>query len=125
MAAQVLLPQGSRGPGKAQFGFPVPVSVPVGLTRIRVEFDITTFLDPATEFNVVVERSRNGNGGPWELDFAFTRRGGPSFGDGGLPDTVCYLQTDLPEPTNAQRRMRGTVTITGGVFVTSGTVTFS
>ena len=123
MPSIITLPLQAYPPGTYKFGFVPGISVAVGVTRIRMAFDVSAFLDPNVELSITVERSFNGNAGPWELDFGFTRRGGVSFGDNGVQDTLCYLETNVPQPTNNKRRVRGTISITGGSLTTEGTLT--
>jgi len=112
-------------PGTRQFGFAAPLSVPLGATRIRMEFDVSAFLDSSMELTVTVERSFNGDGGPWELDFSYTRPGGAFLNDDGTPEVLHHFEVDIPQPTNNRRRVRGSVRISGGSLLTEGSITLS
>jgi len=89
-----------------------------------MEFDVSAFLDPSMELTVTVERSFNGDAGPWAFDFSYSRPGGAFLNDDGTPELIHHWETEEPDPTNEQRRIRGIVTIIGGFITTQGTLVF-
>lgn len=116
--AETTLTIGSRvlAPGNVILG---PFNVPRNLTSFRVELDATQHLNPGVMLTIAVELSFD-NGSTWAFVASGSRSGGVVFEDGGAVSTTMVIETDLPDPTNNQRRIRFPVTLNGGSFTTAG-----
>ena len=121
MSVTTLFTLGSYAPGIRTFG---PVAIPLNLASVKIDFDVAAHLDPLVELRMAIEISFD-SGGTWRDFFGFTRFGGIGHEDDGSVSLVAYRRTSIPQPTNPQRRLRGTFTLTGGSLTTSGTLTVS
>ena len=119
MAVVTVLPRATYPAGTRSFG---PASIPVGLTSATVLFDLSFLAGLTLELHWAVEYSLNGGtswidlgGGGLELaksGFVFV---GPTLmSSDGIPVTQPpgILVRNLPEPTNPNRQMRGTMRLT-------------
>lgn len=116
MATTTVIPGGTYQKGSANLG---PAIVPVGLVFVRLEFDITLFTETDRAIAFSLEISYD-NGITWRFLAGATQPGGTFVDDEGLRQTKGFFEARLPEPTNVARQVRGTITITGGVFLTLG-----
>ena len=80
-------------------------TVPVGLVYIRPIIDVTNQSGPIS-LSLLLELSFDG-GATWPLSRSIGRQGGDS-------SLEASFEWDLPEPSNSLRRIRATVTLTGG-----------
>lgn len=93
--------------GQKPFG---PTQVPVGVWFVRTTIDMADFLDPLTTCRIYAELSLNGENGDY-----FTLRDTTFTGsaveiihpDTGLVLTESYAGTELPQPDNVNRWIRG------------------
>ena len=119
MAVVTVLPRATYPAGTRSFG---PASIPVGLTSAMVLFDLSFLTALTAELHWTAEYSLDGGaswidvgGGGLELPksgFSFV---GPTLmGPEGTPVTQPpgILVRNLPEPTNPNRQMRGTMRLT-------------
>lgn len=119
MATVTVIPLGAYGPGTITLG---PAAVPLNPTQMILTVQTDLMLDPATSFDLRLQLSLD-NGGTYADWGGATRNGGPVLiGKDGLPLTTASFVVSLPDPTNTQRKIKGTLTIVGTV-TTSGTLT--
>ena len=118
MARTLLFPLTSYAPTSRSFG---PLPIPVGLSSVRIEWDITSHTDPTIELRINTELSLN-NGVSWRYFFGFTRLGGVGRDDDGSVSTLSYMKVNIPQPLSTQRQLRGVFVLTGGSLTTSGTL---
>jgi hypothetical protein len=98
-----------------------PLAVPSGASEADFRVDRTQFLDPASSVNGVLEVSQD-SGSTWQAQGTFGDHGGIPGTDPGDPPIADFymLGLNLGDPTNVNRRVKLTLTVTGGPFVTSG-----
>jgi len=102
-------------------------SVPLGATSFTITIDRTNWTDPALKLAISIEISLDG-GVTWASDSAATYEGGPAPTPTPIqpnPVNQSVLTSDLGDPTNTNRMVRGTLTLTGGNLVTSGSLILS
>lgn len=97
------------------------VNVPAGADRVTVDFDGTTMLDPAVHVDTVIQFAPDG--------VTWRDIGGANFQCGGhnrqgQPLTVYPVNTGIPAE-GATRKLRGTLTVTGGPLTTTLHITTS
>lgn len=108
MAVSLSFGQQTINPGTRTIG---PVDVPTGLTRMRIEYDITnnTNVNSVTQATFILGLTTGD-----KTICSQTFQGGVLTGDGGVPVTTQILDvSDLEEPTNAARTMRAVIVVTG------------
>ena len=97
------------------------MAVPVGVFSVRLEIDISLFTSTSRAIRFLLEISYD-DGVTWRTLAGFTIPGGSFVDDDGAPLLTAYLETGFPDTLNTKRKVRGTVTITGGIFRTTGGV---
>lgn len=113
----VILPLATLVPGVHSFG---PFSISQDISSAALSFDRTAWTDLALRVDVLIDISLDG-GLTWASEtpnratdpfpIACTLVGGPLFDKNGLPLTSGVLGSgELPQPGNANRSIRGTVT---------------
>jgi hypothetical protein len=116
----VTFPQGTYGPGTLA---PFEQNVQGTLSTATFTYDIRQHTNPAVLVSIVVEWSDDG-GSTWHPLGAFSRRGGPAgTTPGGVAATTSVLTITVPPAQ--PRRVRATITITGGSVVTSGSLVWT
>lgn len=121
MATSVILPPGSYGPGT----FTLPAApIPTGITRVTVQVDRASMVSGTLHIDWTLELSQDSGTSwlPW--GGAGTVGGAISDPATGLPFSVSSFTVAVPNPANAGRRLRGSVTLTEAV-VTSVTLVTS
>jgi hypothetical protein len=121
--ATIVIPVRDYAIGSHNLG---PVALNVGLRRVAITLERSEWTDPASKVDARFELSLDG-GTTWspnpsgERDFpwgpfpvTFSAFGGIILGKDGQPSLLSGFVTDLPQPSNPDRRIRGTVTISGG-----------
>ena len=120
-----VLPVSVRGPG----AFTLPdTPIPVGIDGCTLGIDVSSHTDPAIRLELLADISFDA-GASWIGNSLFTdcwigcaRNGSPGtrmeIGHNGPRGPA-----KLPQPTNPNRRIRGRVTIAGGAFLMSATLT--
>jgi hypothetical protein len=116
MAGSAVLPERSYGPGITDLP---PRSIAGALTSVGFEYDITQHTNPAIVVQVLLELSPDG-GTVWGTIGSFQRTGGPAGSGPQGPATLAGATFGFPSGTN--RMIRGSLVITGGSFITSGTL---
>ena len=100
-----------------------PISVPVGLTAASISLSRDNFLNPACTISVAIELSLDGGANWVPLASCFDR--GSSAQLWNRTHTALLpisLTIGLDDKTNAARQIRGTITVTGVAFVSTGTL---
>lgn len=128
MASTVILPQATYPIGTRTVG---PANVPQNATKVEMALDGAAMTDPALHVSMTLDLSLD-NGATWNLPhpqvdpfpIGMTLDGG-ALNRQGLPLATYTLGTQLPDPTNANRKIRMTVTISGTPLTTQGTVTIT
>lgn len=96
-----LLPTAVYGPGTLAFG---PVAIPVGITGVTAIIDRAALVSPTLRIDWTLELSQD-DGQTWEAWGGAGTIGGPPF-------TTSSFTVALPQPANAARKLRGSVTLT-------------
>lgn len=97
--------------------------VPVGIDRAHLTLDAVQWTDPQTLLSVQLWLSYD-SGVTWLPGGGGTARGEPDRrGKTGLPLTTVAFMWTWPEPDNPNRRVKGTLTLSGGSLQTSGVLT--
>jgi len=104
--------------GTRAFG---PFTVPLGITQIGLAVDITSDADPTKRWDLLLEFSNDGGAtwnpyDPWPQGCG--RSGGVTLDDKGVAVPEAAIFRQLPEPANALRRLRGSITIVGPISLT-------
>ena len=97
-----------------------PVTVPTGATTFDLKFDVSTFTDPTWTLNLTFDLSFDG-GTNWVNVVGLTMPGGAPD-DNGNPIAVAGFFSNLSQPNNANRRARGSLTLTGHNLTSAGTL---
>lgn len=128
MAVTRVLPLGSYPDQTRALG---PVALPTGASSISLSLlrctpsNLTIWPNASTTVALNADLSLDG-GTTWQPWFTFTSQGGQVTPEGGstvAPTT--YFTTSIPAPANANRKVRATLTITGGPLKTAGDLTVS
>jgi len=103
-------------------------AVPTNLAFVTVYVDVTDIAVAGGEnsgVRVLLEFSLDG-GANWGLPFVGELRGGQPGGPGGPPSPpfISSIGIQIPDPLNANRRVRGTITVFGGPFRMSAEAEF-
>jgi len=101
MATVLVLPALSRNPGTTAFG---PVAVPTGITQIEVQLDRAGMASETLRIDWALEVSQD-SGATWLSWGGASTAGGPPL------TGVSSFTIALPNPSNAGRRVRGSVTL--------------
>ena len=130
MASQIVLPQGTYPIGTRTLG---PATVPVGVSHVQLDLDGAAMLDPALHLTIQLDLSLDG-GTTWAsaspgpatnpLPVTLTTEGGMTTRV-GEPLPSYPLACHLPDPSNANRRVKAVVTIAGTPLTTQGTLTLT
>lgn len=127
MTAQILAP-GTYPANEYHLG---PAAVPVGISNLSFTFDKTNWTDPAITLDIIVDISFDG-GVTWNpqpdsvpFPYGFTAEGGGTDKFGNPLTAVTGAPSFVPQPQNAQRRVRATVIVAGGAIQTSCSLTVS
>lgn len=128
MASQTVLPPGTYPIGTQALG---PATVPVGITEVKLALDGAAMTDPALHVFIGIDISLD-NGVTWNsphpaadpFPIGMTLDGGATNRQGG-PLAAYSLSCNLPDPSNANRKVRATVTIAGTPLTTTGTLTLN
>jgi hypothetical protein len=108
MATVLTLPIISQPAGVYLFG---PATVPLGVVRATAKIDRVPLVSATLRIDWTLELSQDA-GVTWlQRDAAGTVGGSVINPRTGLPFTVSSFTQTLPNPTNANRRVRGSVTI--------------
>ena len=110
----VMLTRSSRN-GTRAFG---PFTVPVGITQIGIAIDITTDTDPTKRWDLILEFSNDGGVSwnpyaPWPQGCG--RSGGVTRDEAAVAIPEAAIFRSLPEPANALRQLRGSITVVGPI----------
>jgi opacity protein-like surface antigen len=109
-------------PGTYSGTMDIPATnIPQGATVLVATLDITSATDPATGFNGTFDISYD-NGQSWQFWSSATFIGGVYRDRNGVQITVWRNGGGLEQPSNAQRKVRGSIVITGTVPLGGGTV---
>jgi hypothetical protein len=89
-------------------------NVPAGAENVAIDFDGLTMLDPAVHVDTVIEFAPDG--------VTWREIAGANFQCGskdraGNPRAVYSVNTNIP-PDGAAKKLRGTLTVTGGALTT-------
>jgi len=128
MADTVVLPQGTYPIGTRTLG---PATVPVGVTQIELALDGAAMTSPALHVSMALDLSLDG-GSTWNtphpqvdpFPVTMTLDGGAKDRQGN-PLPKYTIGTRLPDPSNANRRVRAVVIISGTALTTSGTLSLT
>ena len=128
------VPRGNFPAGVRQFG---PFDVDPTIGHVLVQLDRTDWLDPAVKVAIRLDLSLDG-GVTWSPDPAgqtvfpwapfpvnFTGQGGVLTGPGGVVRQFSEVSFDVPQVGNVNRKIRCTMTVTGGLLRTSIIITTS
>jgi len=96
-------------------------AIPVGVTKVTMTLNRTNWTNPASKVAFFFERSPDG-GATWLFEGAFTAEGGAVTGPDGTVATQTSATFSFPDPTNANRKVRGTLTVSGVAFKTDGSI---
>lgn len=105
-------------------------AIPVGASGIVIDIDRTQWLDPSIGIAGTFDISFDG-GATWPLIgyFGFTAEGGPLQPPSPLPDAPdpnhTVVTSDLPQPTNPDRKIRGKLTVSGAAVRISAIATLT
>jgi hypothetical protein len=113
----VSAPSVSVAVGSHTFG---PVPVPSSLTSVVVAFDITNHgAGNTSAVSAAAEISFDG-GANWQPFFSFARdKGYAPVTEVGVPPGWAYMLVKLPEVGNANRQVRGTLTVANAPLTTA------
>jgi hypothetical protein len=125
-SSTVVLPQGTYAIGTRVLG---PATVPLGLTSVELVLDGAAMTDPALQVTLVIDLSLDG-GVTWNsphpdvdpFPIGATFVGGATNEHGGGPLDFYRRGVDFPQPTNAARQIKATITIAGTPLTTKGTL---
>jgi hypothetical protein len=117
----VTLQEGSRVLG--------PVNVPTGLTAAKVTIDRTNWTNPAITLSLTIDISLD-NGVTWNsphpavdpFPVGLTAEGGIILDKNGQVEQTTIQAVPMPQPANANRRLRATLVVAGGSIPTTVTV---
>lgn len=89
--------------------------VPAGAESVTIDFDGSTMLDPAVHVDTVIEFAPDG--------VTFRQIAGANFQCGskmrdGTPRAIYSVNTEIPAD-GANKKLRGTLTVTGGSLTTA------
>lgn len=90
-------------------------AVPAVATNVVVDFDGSTLLDPAVNIDTVIEFAPDGV--TWRPIAGANFRCGSKMRDGVTPRAIYSVTTEIPFEGN-NRKLRGTMTVNGGVIST-------
>lgn len=91
-------------------------SIPLGLATYTLSLDTVNHLLANVVWSIAIELSLN-NGGTWRHIGGCSRSGGP--GEDRQGNTAATLILSFAEPSNPDRKVRASLTITGGSLTTS------
>ena len=116
MASIEIVSKRNWQPGEYRFptaaNFADGVTLPVGVQYVKLALDVTDMTDPAQIVLFDAELSFDG-GATWKPERA-SFQGGPIKNLATrVPPFVSYHEFHFPEPTNANRRVRVTMTVAG------------
>ena len=100
------------------------LSVPVGMTRLTLALDRTDWTDANVKIALTLELSLDA-GVTWQSVGGLTSEGGPppvQLPGRPLPANITSGTWQFPEETNSNRRLRGTLVISGGPLKTTATL---
>jgi hypothetical protein len=116
MASITFLASGSHAAGTYSLA---STSVPLGIVQATLTLDRALWTLTARTAAVTMDISFD-NGATWQSLGGFTAQGGTVTDPAGVTALVSSFTVDLPQPANANRRVRGSVVITGGAVNTAG-----
>lgn len=126
MAVITVFPHGTLAVGVHQIG---PVSVPQNISAFslalaRAEWTAGVDLDMKMDLSLDDGATWNEPAAdvtPWPL--GLTAEGGIALDKNGVPYVSTTLSAGVPNPGSTTRKIRATVTVSGGPLVTIGTLT--
>ena len=111
----------NRNYSPGSYTFPATI-IPLGVAAATLSLNRADWTNPASKVDFKFEISLD-NGVTWRFGGSFTAEGGVLLGKDGLGATESSATFDFPEPTNALRKVRGTLQVIGVAFRTDGTLT--
>ena len=127
MSSTIVLPQGTYPIGTRTLG---PATVPLGATSVQLQLDGTSMTDQAMAMSMTLDLSLDA-GVTWASDspspatnpfpVSCTLNGGAKNRAGG-PLATYLIGTQIPAPSNTQRRIRAVIVISGAPLTTQGTL---
>ena len=99
-------------------------NVPNGISSAVLSFDRSLWTNPAGKMEMQLEISFD-NGTSWQILGAFTAEGGVVLDMLGNVATKTSIKIGVPQPQNNNRKVRGTLIISGAAFTTSGILTLA
>lgn len=102
------------------------LNVPLGYSTFTLDIDRTDWLDPTIKVAGRIDLSLDG-GQTWTLGYvAFTAEGGPLKPPSPLPGALdpnhTIVNSDLGDPSNANRQVRSSLTISGAAVKLSASL---
>ena len=122
MTTTAILPMGPYPAGT----YTIPAtSVPLNIGTVKLAADRTAWLDAASTVVASMEWSFDG-GTTWSPGGSWTSHGGTALlPDGITVSTESNAVFTMPQPTNPNRKVRGSVVVSGATATSSVSVTTS
>ena len=100
-------------------------AVPLNISTVKVAVDRTLWADPAVTVDARMEWSFDG-GTVWSPGGGWTANGGTMFlRDGTTVSTESFASFVMPQASNPNRKIRGSVVVAGGTVTSSVSLTTS
>ena len=101
------------------------ITVPTGLTTFKFSIARANWTNVNAILTITIDVSFD-SGVTWQNWGGFKSHGGTVVNqDNGLTATESYITAQIGQPTNAGRRVRGTIVISGASINASGTLTMN
>jgi hypothetical protein len=121
MSAITVFPNTTYAIGSHAFASTV---VPTGVVSATLALNRSAWSNAAAKTVVSLQISFNA-GATWQALGGFTAQGGTVTNMTGGTETITSFTISLPQPANANRRVKGTFVVSGAAFSTSGTLTLT
>jgi hypothetical protein len=116
MPVSTTVSSAAAAPGSTiHVGTPVsygPVAIPQGANLMDLHFDVSTWLITSDSLVIVSQISFDG-GVTWNDLISINRPGGATGDDGITVELVAGYSVSLQQPSNANRQIKGTATVSG------------